>query len=93
MQCYGVEDHDSITPHLLHSINVTQVDLELIDLTPNATISDLRVAAEFVMVTSESPKGSFAIKERKTVDDEHTPGTFRLVDIVSPDGDNGTQGD
>lgn len=72
---------------------MTQVDLELIDLTPNATISDLRVAAEFVMVTSESPKGSFAIKERKTVDDEHTPGTFRLVDIVSPDGDNGTQGD
>lgn len=92
MQCYGTEDHDSITPHLLHSINVTQVDMELIDLDSNKTFHALRVAAEFVMVASEAPTNDFNIKERRTVDDEHTPGTFRLVDIVSPDGENGTQG-
>lgn len=66
--------------------------MELIDLTSNKTFHALRVAAEFVMVASESSKNNFNIKERRTVDDEHTPGTFKLVDIVSPDGENGTQG-
>lgn len=71
---------------------MTQVDLELIDLASNRTFHALRVAAEFVMIASESPKNNFNVKERKTVDDEHTPGTFKLVDILSPDGENGTQG-
>lgn len=90
---YGIEDHDSVTPHLLHSINVTQIDMEFIDLSWNSSFGSPRIAAEFALVASESPKKPYKITKRKTNDDEHTPGIFTLVDVVSPDAsDNGTQG-
>lgn len=92
LKCYGDEDHDSVTPHLLHSINVTQVDLEFVDLLSTASFGSPRIAGEFVLVASESNKRKFSINKRKTIDDEHTPGIFTLVDIMSPDGLNGTQG-
>lgn len=79
-------------PHLLHSINVTQIDIEFVNLTANASFDSPRVAAEFVLVANETSTRPFTISERKTVDDEHTPGTFKLIDVVSPDGVNGTQG-
>lgn len=52
-----------------------------------------RVAAEFVLIANESTtKIPFKVSERKTIDDEHTPGIFKLMDIISPDGVNGTRG-
>lgn len=67
--------------------------MEFVDLSWNSTYSSPRIAAEFALVASESPKKPFKITKRKTVDDEHTPGIFTLVDVISPDaGDNGTQG-
>lgn len=92
MKCYAEEDHDIDVPHLLHSINVTQVDIEFINLSSNASFESPRIAGEFVLVASESPKNPFTINKKKTIDDEHTPGTFTLVEIVTPNGLNGTQG-
>lgn len=91
LKCYGEEDHDTDIPHLLHSINVTQVDIEFVDLSSNKTFESTRVAAEFVLVASQSPKNPFNVTKRKTVDDEHTPGTFTLVDIVTPGENQGTK--
>lgn len=68
------------------------MDLEFISLSSNASFESPRIAAEFVLIASESPKSPFTISKRKTVDDEHTPGIFTLVDIVTPNGLNGTQG-
>lgn len=73
-------------------MNVTQVDIEFLNLYSNKTFGSPRVAAEFVLIASESPKSPFTITKRKTVDDEYTPGTFTLVDIITPGGNNGTQG-
>lgn len=94
LKSYGLEDHDSVTPHLLHSINVSQIDMEFVNLSWNSSIASPRIAAEFALVASESPKKPYKITKRKTVDDEHTPGIFTLVDVISPEGgnDNGTQG-
>lgn len=47
------------------------------------------MAAEFVMIAGELPTKNFTINKRKTVDDEYTPGTFTLVDIMA---NNGTLG-
>lgn len=52
----------------------------------NKSFDKLRIAAEFVMIAGESPTHNFTINKRKTVDDEHTPGTFTLVDIMSSNG-------
>lgn len=90
LKCYGEEDHDTEIPHLLHSINVTQVDIEFVNLSSNKTFESPRIAAEFVLVASQSPKNPFNVTKRKTVDDEHTPGTFTLVDIVTPGENLGT---
>lgn len=68
---------------------MTQVDLEFIDLTTNKTIDKPRLAAEFVMIAGELSTNNFTINKRKTVDDEYTPGTFTLVDIMA---NNGTLG-
>lgn len=66
--------------------------MEFVDLSWNSTFASPRIAGEFALVASESPKKPYKISKRKTVDDEHTPGIFTLVDVISPDGGNGTQG-
>ncbi|XP_031636232.1 glycosylated lysosomal membrane protein B-like [Contarinia nasturtii] len=92
LKCYNEEDHDKETPHLLHSANVTQVDMEFIDLIPSDTkFESIRIAAEFVLVAdSETTKTPFTINKRKTVDDENTPGVFTLIDINTPQVKNNT---
>lgn len=94
MKFFGSEDHDTDIPHLLHSVNVTQMDIEFVNLTVvNASIgSTPRIAMEMALIANETTTRPFTISERKTLNDEHTPGTFKLIDIVSPDGANGTQG-
>lgn len=66
--------------------------MEFVDLSWNSSNGSPRIAAEFALVASESPKKPYKISKRKTVDDEHTPGIFTLVEVISPDGGNGTQG-
>lgn len=69
---------------------MTQVDIEFVNLSSNKTFESPRIAAEFVLIASQSPKNAFNVSKRKTVDDEHTPGTFTLVDIVTPGENQGT---
>lgn len=90
-KCFAEEDHDVEFPHLLHSVNATQVDIEFVKLTstpagpsPLPHIKHPRIAAEFLLVANESNQKSYAVSSRKTLDDEHTPGIFELIDIISP---------
>lgn len=92
-KCFSDEDYDAAIPHLLHSVNVTQIDMEFVNLTTKAAFASPRIAAEFVLVANETSTAQpFTVSEHKTIDDEHTPGIFKLMDIISPDGVNGTQG-
>lgn len=94
MTFFGSEDHDTDIPHLLHSVNVTQMDIEFVNLTVvNASFGSPRIAMEMALIANETTTRPFIISERKTINDEYTPGTFKLIDIVSPDGANGTQGE
>lgn len=91
MKFFGSEDHDTDIPHLLHSVNVTQMDIEFVNLT---AINSSRIAIEMALIANETKTRPFTISVRKTLNDEHTPGTFKLIDIVSPiDGANGTLGE
>lgn len=90
-KCFAEEDHDIDFPHLLHSVNATQVDIEFVKLTSKPSspstlphIEHPRIAAEFLLMANESNQKSFTVSTRKTLDDEHTPGIFELIDIISP---------
>lgn len=87
MKCFGVRDHDDDFPHLLHSNNMTQVDFVIDALRVNKSWPRARYAAEMVLVASEDKsnnKPGFVMQKRKSIDDEHTPGIFELIEIASP---------
>lgn len=74
---------------MVHSENGTQIDLVLNRLDTFRTFAASRFAVEIVLVATEetitnSSERSFAVKLRKSLDDEHTPGVFNIVDICSP---------
>lgn len=79
-------DHDVDFPHLLHSENVTQVDMEFVNLKTDPSFKQPRLAAEIVFIADESitANQTYTISKRRTLDDEHTPGIFELIDIYSP---------
>lgn len=71
----------------MHSENVTQVDMEFFQLATNSSFQKPRLAAEVILIVDEANIGNqtFKISKRKTLDDEHTPGIFELIDISSPE--------
>lgn len=79
-------DHGESTPHLLHSENTTEFDLIFDGLRVNSTFKNARFAAEFVVVSAEpkSNNQSFTVHSKKSLDDEHTPGIFEIIEIASP---------
>lgn len=58
----------------------------------NHSFPSTRLAAEFILIADESKKQPFILSERKTLDDEHTPGIFKLIDITSPESFLGSRG-
>lgn len=52
----------------------------------NSTFKAPRFAAEFVMVSEESKNASqsLTIHSKKSIDDEHTPGIFEIVEVATP---------
>lgn len=87
-----MQDHDVDFPHLLHSVNATQVDIEFVKLAvPH--FDKPRVAIEVALVAEEPREKTFIPSSRKTLDDEHTPGIFELIDISSPESFTASRGD
>jgi len=80
-------DHGDQFPHLLHSENATQVDMILENIAITDKFGSPRLAVEILLVSSELRKDhqSFINKTRKSLDDEHTPGIFEIIEILSPD--------
>lgn len=90
LTCHGSQGVEPIPPHLSHSINATEINVELIDL--NATVRAMRVGAEIALVANESVPNAFNVAERKLVDDGRAPGDFRMVDVLSPGAMNNSKG-
>uniref|UniRef100_A0A2M3Z6D0 Putative lysosomal transcription factor n=1 Tax=Anopheles braziliensis TaxID=58242 RepID=A0A2M3Z6D0_9DIPT len=84
LNAYSTKDHGMDFPHLLHSSNATQIDIVFNNITNR--FSNPRFAIELVFVVSEQrvQNSEFQVTKRKTLDDEHTPGIFEIVDVMSP---------
>lgn len=84
MNAYSGRAYGMDYPHLFHTSNSTQIDIVFNNI--SAKFDRPRIALELVFVVSEqaaSGKG-FEIITRKNLNDEHTPGVFEIVDVVSP---------
>ncbi|KAG4065124.1 hypothetical protein HA402_007521 [Bradysia odoriphaga] len=86
LKCFASVDHGVDFPHLLHSENSTEFDLVLDGLRVNSSFPRARFAAEFVIVSEETKykNQSLTVHSKKSLDDEHTPGIFEIVEIASP---------
>ncbi|EFN86794.1 Uncharacterized protein C1orf85-like protein [Harpegnathos saltator] len=77
-------DHSDIVPHMLHTENSTQVDIILDDIQTNASFSRSRFAIELLVVGGGDPEIPMFVDPKKSLDDEHTPGIFEVVEVRTP---------
>uniref|UniRef100_A0A0C9RFA9 NCUG1_1 protein n=1 Tax=Fopius arisanus TaxID=64838 RepID=A0A0C9RFA9_9HYME len=77
-------EHSDVMPHMLHSENSTQVDFIIENLEPNKTFTRSRFGMELLIVSQESPQVPMSIDFKKSLDDEHTPGIFEVVELRTP---------
>lgn len=73
----GHEARSSILPHLEFNANSSQLDVRLDGL--DTQFDSSRFAMELVLVTSTPEDSSqMQIRTHKSIDDEHSPGTFKV---------------
>ncbi|KAK2588272.1 hypothetical protein KPH14_004295 [Odynerus spinipes] len=77
-------DHTETTPHMLHTENSTQVDFIFDNIQTNETFSNSRFAIELLMVGDGNPDRILVIDPKKSLDDEHTPGIFEVIEVRVP---------
>ncbi|XP_065072900.1 glycosylated lysosomal membrane protein-like [Ochlerotatus camptorhynchus] len=84
LNAFSTRDHGMDYPHLLHTSNSTQIDIVFNNI--STKFERPRFAVELLFVVSEQAvSGSdFEITKRKSLDDEHTPGIFEIIDVLSP---------
>jgi hypothetical protein len=70
-----------LLPHLLYNANISHISVVLNKL--QSTFAASRFALEMVLVTSPNIGNNMLITERGSFDDEHTPGSFYIVDWLS----------
>lgn len=79
------EDYATDLPHLIHTANSTLIDIKLVNLTESRDFNASRFALRFVMIGTDPPADSWSMNMRKSLDDEHTPGVFEIIEIKSPE--------
>ncbi|XP_012257715.2 glycosylated lysosomal membrane protein B-like [Athalia rosae] len=77
-------DHSDILPHILHSENATQIDVIIENFQTNSSFENSRFAVELLIIGDHSVNSSMNINVKQTLDDEHTPGIFEMVEIRMP---------
>ncbi|KAL6432392.1 hypothetical protein ACFW04_006773 [Cataglyphis niger] len=77
-------DHSNTVPHMLHTENSTQIDIILDHMQTNETFSNSRFAIELLVVGGGDPEILMFVDPKKSLDDEHTPGIFEIVEVRTP---------
>ncbi|XP_076682498.1 glycosylated lysosomal membrane protein isoform X2 [Andrena cerasifolii] len=77
-------DHSDVTPRMLHTENSTQVDITFDNMQTNRSFSHSRFAIELLVVGEGNPSIPMFVNPRKSIDDEHTPGIFEVVEVRTP---------
>ncbi|XP_075979460.1 glycosylated lysosomal membrane protein B-like [Anticarsia gemmatalis] len=78
------EDYAVDLPHLIHTANSTLIDVSLVNFTTSSDFNASRFALHFVMASTDSRSDSMNYTMRKSLDDEHTPGVFEIIEIRTP---------
>lgn len=81
MTTYGELIHGEMLPHLLLSSNASQMDITLNNL--STLYKNSRFAIQLVTASSDPANSTLNIKPKKTLDDEHSPGIFTIVEVMS----------
>ena len=79
MSAYGYRNRGPLLPHLAFTENSTQIDFtaENVEIPPNFT--NARLAIELSTLASESAESQFSMVETRSLDDEYTPGVFKVA--------------
>lgn len=64
---------------MLHTENSTQIDIILDHMQTNETFSNSRFAIELLVVGGGDPEILMFVDPKKSLDDEHTPGIFEVM--------------
>ncbi|XP_013173755.1 PREDICTED: glycosylated lysosomal membrane protein B-like [Papilio xuthus] len=78
------KDYATELPHLIHTANSTLVDISLVNLTTSRYYNSSRFALHLVLVSTDSATDTMHNVMRKSLDDEHTPGVFEIIEIKTP---------
>lgn len=85
LSAFGTMEHSSSQPHLLHTTNATQIDIQLEKLSTTKHFKS-RFALGLALVSSDSVNGTMHLDSRKSLDDEHSPGIFTIGEVKSNQG-------
>ncbi|XP_013140537.1 PREDICTED: glycosylated lysosomal membrane protein B-like [Papilio polytes] len=78
------KDYATELPHLIHTANSTLVDISLVNLTTSRQYNSSRFALHLLLVSTDPATDTMHNVMRKSLDDEHTPGVFEIIEIKSP---------
>uniref|UniRef100_A0A1B6E8L9 Lysosomal protein NCU-G1 n=1 Tax=Clastoptera arizonana TaxID=38151 RepID=A0A1B6E8L9_9HEMI len=82
MSAFASYGHEEPLPRLLHSGNASQVDIVLNKLTTLYPKS--RFGIHLIAASTDDLNATVAVKARQTLDDEHAPGVFNVVEVLTP---------
>ncbi|CAG9566325.1 unnamed protein product [Danaus chrysippus] len=78
------KDYATDLPHLIHTANSTLFDISLTNLTTRSHYNASRFALHLLMISTDHVTDTMHFTMRKSLDDEHTPGVFEIIEIKTP---------
>ena len=89
ISAYANEGYGKWLPHLSHSSKTSQVDIQIVGLESGSGFNNSRFALELYLCSTASKASAIRKQVSTTLDDEHTPGIFKTMEIILP-GQNET---
>ncbi|KAI8433977.1 hypothetical protein MSG28_012128 [Choristoneura fumiferana] len=71
-------------PHLIHTSNSSLLDVQLVNMSATRGFNSSRFALRLLLVGTEDDRGTMVEDVVKSLDDEHTPGVFEIIELKTP---------
>ncbi|CAH2238805.1 jg7739 [Pararge aegeria aegeria] len=78
------KDYAAELPHLIHTANSTLFDVSLANLSRSCGYNASRYALRLLLASTDAASQTMHLTVRKSLDDEHTPGVFEVIEIKTP---------
>ncbi|XP_059489961.1 glycosylated lysosomal membrane protein A-like [Neocloeon triangulifer] len=93
LSVFGKDGYGPLLPHIQHSSNASQVEITLENFeTSKKFKGKSRFGLQFMLVDSLAGEGPDQVEEKRSLDDEHTPGVFTIDELLTPTVRNGGLG-